>query len=110
MTAVHYLTIVLLGGYLVATQRMTAVDLATFALYISLFTDAFRRSSTRPRCSRRPSRAFVVWTRCWLRRPISWMCPTRPVWRVAGGAIEYRDVCFSYIRPTSSSRVHPSAP
>ena len=35
MTAVHYLTIVLLGGYLVASNQMTAVDLATFALYIS---------------------------------------------------------------------------
>ena len=28
----------MLGGYLVAQGQMTAVDMATFALYISLFT------------------------------------------------------------------------
>ena len=38
MTGMHYLTIVVFGGYLVATGRMAALDLATFALYISLFT------------------------------------------------------------------------
>ena len=38
MTAMRYITIVLFGGYLVAQGQMTAVDMATFALYISLFT------------------------------------------------------------------------
>jgi ATP-binding cassette subfamily B protein len=38
MTAAMYIVILVLGGYLVAVGNLTAVDMATFALYVSLFT------------------------------------------------------------------------
>ena len=38
MTGTLFTVIVVLGGYLVAQGQMSAIDMATFALYISLFT------------------------------------------------------------------------
>ncbi|MBS5146543.1 MAG: ABC transporter ATP-binding protein [Collinsella intestinalis] len=73
MTAMHYITIVLFGGYLVAQGQMTAVDMATFALYISYK-------------------------------------PGARVLEVTEGAIEYRDVCFSYEQGEAAeagAEVHP---
>jgi ATP-binding cassette subfamily B protein len=38
MTAAMYVVILVYGGYQIATGTMTAIDLATYALYVSLFT------------------------------------------------------------------------
>ena len=96
MTGALYVTIVVLGGLLVAHGQLSAVDMATFALYISLFatpietlvnsTETFQKAiagfrrmdevlQTMPDIEDKPGAAELVVTK---------------------GAIAYRDVCFSY--------------
>ncbi len=96
MTAVHYLTIVLLGGYLVATQRMTAVDLATFALYISLFTGPIETLVNSTEMFQKAIAGFRRMDEVLATAPDIVDAPDARPLQVSGGAIEYRDVCFSY--------------
>ena len=94
MTAMHYITIVLFGGYLVAQGQMTAVDMATFALYISLFTGPIETLVNSTEMFQKAIAGF---------RRMDEVLATAPdiqdkpdALEVTEGAIEYRDVCFSY--------------
>ena len=96
MTAVHYLTIIVLGGYLVANSRMTAVDLATFALYISLFTGPIETLVNSTETFQKAIAGFRRMDEVLRTAPdIQDKTDARPL-EVREGAIEYRDVCFSY--------------
>lgn len=96
MTAVHYLTIVLLGGYLVASNQMTAVDLATFALYISLFTSPIETLVNSTETFQKAIAGFRRMDEVLATLPDVQDAPDARPLEVGPGAIEYRDVCFSY--------------
>lgn len=96
MTAVHYLTIVLLGGYLVANNQMTAVDLATFALYISLFTSPIETLVNSTETFQKAIAGFRRMDEVLATLPDVQDAPDARPLEVGPGAIEYRDVCFSY--------------
>lgn len=96
MTAVHYITIVLLGGYLVAQGRMTAVDMATFALYISLFTGPIETLVNSTETFQKAIAGFRRMDEVLATAPDIQDEPDARELEVTAGAIEYRDVCFSY--------------
>lgn len=96
MTAVHYLTIVLLGGYLVANNQMTAVDLATFALYISLFTSPIETLVNSTETFQKAIAGFRRMDEVLATLPDVQDAPDARPLEVGPGAIEYRDACFSY--------------
>ena len=96
MTAAHYITIVLLGGCLVAQGRMTAVDMATFALYISLFTGPIETLVNSTEMFQKAIAGFRRMDEVLATAPDIQDAPGALPLRVTEGAIEYRDVCFSY--------------
>ncbi len=96
MTAAHYITIVLLGGYLVAQGRMTAVDMATFALYISLFTGPIETLVNSTEMFQKAIAGFQRMEEVLATAPDIQDRPGALDLDVSEGAIEYRDVCFSY--------------
>ena len=96
MTAAHYITIVLLGGYLVAQGRMTAVDMATFALYISLFTGPIETLVNSTEMFQKAIAGFRRMDEVLATAPDIQDAPGALPLQVTEGAIEYRDVCFSY--------------
>lgn len=96
MTAMHYITIVLFGGYLVAQGQMTAVDMATFALYISLFTGPIETLVNSTEMFQKAIAGFRRMDEVLATAPDVQDKPGARVLEVTEGAIEYRDVCFSY--------------
>lgn len=96
MTGVLYVTIVVLGGYLVAAGEMTAVDMATFALYISLFSTPIETLVNSTESFQKAAAGFRRMVEVLQTAPDIEDAPDARPLEVAGGAIEYRDVCFSY--------------
>ena len=96
MTGVLYATIVVLGGYLVAIGEITAVDMATFALYISLFSTPIETLVNSTESFQKAAAGFQRMVEVLETAPdIQDASDARPL-EVSGGAISYRDVCFSY--------------
>ena len=96
MTGMHYLTIVVFGGYLVATGRMAALDLATFALYISLFTSPIETLVNSTETFQKAIAGFRRMDEVVRTVPdIQDKKDARPL-VVTEGAIEYSNVCFTY--------------
>ena len=77
MTGVLYTIIVVLGGALVAAGQMTAVDMATFALYISLFTTPVETLVNSTETVQKAIAGFKRMDECCSRSPTSRMRPTR---------------------------------
>ena len=96
MTAAHFITIILLGGYLVAQGRMSAVDMATFALYISLFTGPIETLVNSTEMFQKAIAGFRRMDEVLATAPDVQDRPGATELKVTEGAIEYRDVCFSY--------------
>ena len=96
MTGMHYLTIVVFGGYLVATNNMAAIDLATFALYISLFTGPIETLVNSTETFQKAIAGFKRMDEVMRTAPDIQDKPSAPALAVTQGAIEYRDVCFTY--------------
>ena len=96
MTAAHYITVVLFGGYLVAQGQMTAVDMATFALYISLFTGPIETLVNSTETFQKAIAGFRRMDEVLATAPDVQDKPDARKLQVTEGAIEYRDVCFSY--------------
>ena len=96
MTAAHYITVVLFGGYLVAQGQMTAVDMATFALYISLFTGPIETLVNSTETFQKAIAGFRRMDEVLATAPDVQDKPGARELQVTEGAIEYRDVCFSY--------------
>lgn len=106
MTAMHYITIVLFGGYLVAQGQMTAVDMATFALYISLFTGPIETLVNSTEMFQKAIAGFRRMDEVLATAPDIQDKPGARALEVTEGAIEYRDVCFSY-EQGEAAEVHP---
>ena len=96
MTAAHYITVVLFGGYLVAQGQMTAVDMATFALYISLFTGPIETLVNSTETFQKAIAGFRRMDEVLATAPDVQDKHDARELQVTEGAIEYRDVCFSY--------------
>ena len=110
MTAMHYITIVLFGGYLVAQGQMTAVDMATFALYISLFTGPIETLVNSTEMFQKAIAGFRRMDEVLATAPDIQDKPDARALEVTEGAIEYRDVCFSYEQGEAveaGAEVHP---
>ncbi len=96
MTGALYTIIVVLGGALVAQGQMSAVDMATFALYISLFTSPIETLVNSTETFQKAIAGFKRMDEVLLSTPdIEDKPGARPL-EVTAGAIAYRDVCFSY--------------
>lgn len=96
MTGALYTTIVVLGGYLIATGNMSAVDLATFALYISLFATPIETLVNSTETFQKAIAGFKRMDEVLATMPDIVDAPNARPLEVRDGAIEYRDVCFSY--------------
>lgn len=111
MTGVLYVTIVVLGGYLVAQGQMTAVDMATFALYISLFATPIETLVNSTENFQKAAAGFHRMDEVLQTAPDIQDRPGATELQVRQGAIEYRDVCFSYpdaeIREDGAERERP---
>lgn len=107
MTAMHYITIVLFGAYLVAQGQMTAVDMATFALYISLFTGPIETLVNSTEMFQKAIAGFRRMDEVLATAPDIQDKSSARALEVTEGAIEYRDVCFSYEQGEAGAEVHP---
>ena len=96
MTGALFTIIVVLGGLLVARGQMTAVDMATFALYISLFTTPIETLVNSTETFQKAIAGFKRMDEVLLSTPDIEDKPGATELEVTAGAIEYRDVCFSY--------------
>ena len=96
MSGALYTTIVVLGGYLVATGRLSAMDMATFALYISFFATPIETLVNSTESFQKAIAGFRRMDEVLATLPDVQDAPDARPLQVGSGAIEYRDVCFSY--------------
>ena len=81
---------------LIAAGQMTAVDLATFALYISLFATPIETLVNSTETFQKAIAGFKRMDEVLATMPDVRDAPDARPLEVGPGAIEYRDVCFSY--------------
>lgn len=96
LTGALFTVIIVVGGLLVAEGNMTAVDMATFALYISLFTTPIETLVNSTENIQKAIAGFRRMDEVILTMPDIEDAPDARELTVSAGAIEYRDVCFSY--------------
>ena len=88
--------IVVLGGWLIAQGQMEAIDLATYALYISLFTTPITNILNFTETFQKAVAGFRRFIEILDTRPDIEDKPGAPDIQVTEGAISYRDVHFAY--------------
>ncbi len=88
--------IVVMGGWLIAQGRMEAQDLATFALYISLFTNPITNILNFTETFQKAVAGFSRFVEVIETQPDIQDRPGAPDLRVGEGAISYKGVRFSY--------------
>ncbi len=96
LSGILYTIVVLLGGLLVARGQLAAVDMATFALYISLFCTPLETLVNSAETYQKAIAGFKRMDEVLSTAPDIQDKPGAPDLDVTAGAIEYRDVCFSY--------------
>ena len=96
MSGALYATVVVLGGYLVAQGQLSAVDMATFALYISLFSTQIETLVNSTETFQKAISGFKRMDEVLRTMPDIQDKPGAQPLEVTAGAIEYRDVVFSY--------------
>lgn len=96
MTGALFTLVVVAGGFLVAAGRMSAVDMATFALYISLFTTPIETLVNSTETFQKAIAGFRRMDEVLQSAPDIEDAPNARPLEVSAGAIEYRNVCFSY--------------
>ena len=96
MTGSLFTIIVVLGGYLVAQGQMSAVDMATFALYISLFTTPIETLVNSTETFQKAVAGFKRMDEVLNTVPDIQDKPGAQPLAVTAGAVEYHDVCFAY--------------
>ena len=106
MTGTLFTVIVVLGGYLVAQGQMSAIDMATFALYISLFTTPVETLVNSTENIQKAIAGFRRMDEVMQTLPDIEDAPNARPLEVTAGAIEYRDVCFSYENVELGGRGH----
>lgn len=96
LSGVLYVIVVLLGGWLVAQGQLQAVDMATFALYISLFCTPLETLVNSAETYQKAIAGFKRMDEVLSTVPDIQDEPGAADLQVTAGAVEYRDVCFSY--------------
>ena len=96
MSGALYATVIVLGGYLVAQGQLSAVDMATFALYISLFSTPIETLVNSTEMFQKAIAGFKRMDEVLQTMPDIQDKPNAQPLAVTAGAIEYRDVVFSY--------------
>ena len=96
LSGILYTIVVVLGGALVARGDLDAVDMATFALYISLFCTPLETLVNSAETYQKAIAGFKRMDEVLATAPDIQDKPGAPDLDVTAGAIEYRDVCFSY--------------
>ncbi len=96
LSGVLYVIVVLLGGWLVAQGQLQAVDMATFALYISLFCTPLETLVNSAETYQKAIAGFKRMDEVLSTAPDIQDKPDAAGLQVTAGAVEYRDVCFSY--------------
>ena len=96
LSGILYTIVVLLGGLLVARGQLAAVDMATFALYISLFCTPLETLVNSAETYQKAIAGFKRMDEVLATAPDIQDKPGAADLAVTAGAIEYRDVCFSY--------------
>mgnify|MGYP000650588340 CR=1 FL=1 len=96
LSGVLYVIVVLLGGWLVAQGQLQAVDMATFALYISLFCTPLETLVNSAETYQKAIAGFKRMDEVLSTAPDIQDKPGATDLQVTAGAVEYRDVCFSY--------------
>ena len=96
LSGVLYVIVVLLGGWLVAQGQLQAVDMATFALYISLFCTPLETLVNSAETYQKAIAGFKRMDEVLSTVPDIQDKPGAADLQVPAGAVEYRDVCFSY--------------
>lgn len=89
--------IVVMGGWLIARGRMQAADLATFALYTSLFTTPITSILDFTEMFQKAVAGFKRFVEVLETQPDIEDAPGAPDLKVGEGAISYRNVDFSYV-------------
>ena len=88
--------VVVLGGWLIAQGRMEAMDLATYALYISLFTTPITSILDFTETFQKAIAGFRRFCEVLDEQPDIQDRPGAPDLAVTRGEVRYDDVCFSY--------------
>ncbi len=96
MTGALYTLVVVYGGYLVATGGLSAVDMATFALYITLFSTPVETLVDSTEMYQKAIAGFKRMDEVLNTAPDVADAPGAVELEVGPGAIAYNDVCFSY--------------
>lgn len=109
LSGVLYVIVVLLGGWLVAQGQLQAVDMATFALYISLFCTPLETLVNSAETYQKAIAGFKRIDEVLSTAPDIQDKPDAADLQVTAGAVEYRDVCFSYedVELSSGEEVRP---
>lgn len=109
LSGVLYVIVVLLGGWLVAQGQLQAVDMATFALYISLFCTPLETLVNSAETYQKAIAGFKRMSEVLSTAPDIQDKPDAADLQVTAGAVEYRDVCFSYedVELSSGEEVRP---
>lgn len=96
LSGVLYVIVVLLGGWLVAQGQLQAVDMATFALYISLFCTPLETLVNSAETYQKAIAGFKRMDEVLSTVPDIQDKSGAADLKVTAGAVEYRSVCFSY--------------
>ena len=96
LSGVLYVIVVLLGGWLVAKGQLQAVDMATFALYISLFCTPLETLVNSAETYQKAIAGFKRMDEVLSTAPDIQDKPGATDLQVTAGAVEYHDVCFNY--------------
>ena len=96
LSGVLYATVVLMGGWLVAQGQLTALDMATFALYISLFCTPLETLVNSAEMYQKAIAGFKRMDEVLQTVPDVLDVPGAPDLEVRSGEIRYEDVCFRY--------------
>lgn len=96
LSGVLYVIVVLLGGWLVAQGDLQAVDMATFALYISLFCTPLETLVNSAEMYQKAIAGFKRMDEVLSTAPDIQDKPGATDLQVTAGAVEYHDVSFNY--------------
>ena len=95
-TGVLYVVIVVYGGWLIAHGRLQAADLATYALYVSMFLSPIQTILDFTEMFQKAKAGFERFYEVLVTEPDVVEKPGAPDLRVTAGRVEYEDVRFAY--------------
>lgn len=107
LTGSLFTVVVIFGGWLIAQGRMSAIDLGTFALYISLFSTPIETLVNSTETYQKAIAGFERVDEVLRTAPDVQDRPDARELVVTRGGIEYRDVCFSYPDERADDGVEP---